>query len=164
MSPEGAEKCYCEKIIGNPWMIMVTRRSAWRWEERKRQSIFKKGWKEPQCWWWCNNLSRKKIRLNQISETVRRTKHGSTEGKSCLTSLLIPFYNEITSLIGEKRALDIVCLVFHKAFDICPHKILLADEVETGWASSKVGWKMSEWLVHAEGGVQWHKLYLAGGQ
>lgn len=68
----------------------------------------------------------------KYQKTVRRTKHGSTEGKSCLTSLLIPFYDEMTGLIGEKRALDIVCLVFHKTFDISPHKILIADEVQTG--------------------------------
>lgn len=42
-----------------------------------------------------------------------------------MTSMLIPFHDEMTGLIGEERALDIVCPAFHKAFDTFPNKILI---------------------------------------
>ena len=42
----------------------------------------------------------------------RSNQHGFTQGKQCLTNL-INFYSEMTSLIGEGRAADIVyCLLF----------------------------------------------------
>lgn len=57
----------------------------------------------------------------KYQKTFRRTKHGSTKRKSCLIDLLIPFHDEMTGLIGEERALDIVCLAFSNAFDtVCP--------------------------------------------
>jgi len=41
--------------------------------------------------------------------------HGFTKGKSCLTSLIT--CDEITVLVDEGRAVDVVCLDFSKAFD-----------------------------------------------
>lgn len=46
------------------------------------------------------------------------------KGKSCLAKL-INFYDEMTSLVEEGRAVDIVCLKLSKAFDTFPHKILI---------------------------------------
>ena len=44
-------------------------------------------------------------------------------GKSCLTNL-ISFYDEVTGLIDEGNAVDVVCLNFSKAFDAVLHTIL----------------------------------------
>lgn len=45
---------------------------------------------------------------------------GFTQGRSCLTSLII-LYDEVTCLVDEGKALDIVYLDFSKAFcDIQP--------------------------------------------
>jgi len=49
-------------------------------------------------------------------KVIRSSLYGSTEGKSCLISLLIPFYNEMTGLVDEGRAVDIVYFDFRKAF------------------------------------------------
>ena len=49
-------------------------------------------------------------------KVIRSSQHGFTQGKSCLTTL-ITFYNEVTGLVGGGRAVDIICLDFHKAFD-----------------------------------------------
>ncbi|KAK4821226.1 hypothetical protein QYF61_015794 [Mycteria americana] len=61
------------------------------------------------------HMNNKKIKINQ---------HGFTKGKSCLTSL-INFYNKMTGLVDEGRAVNAVCLDFSKAFDTVSHKILL---------------------------------------
>lgn len=42
--------------------------------------------------------------------------HGFTEGKSCLINL-INFCDEVTGLVDEGRAVDVVYLDFSKAFD-----------------------------------------------
>lgn len=43
--------------------------------------------------------------------------------KSCLTNL-IAFYSEVTGLLDERRAMDIVYLDFSKAFDTVSPNIL----------------------------------------
>ena len=57
--------------------------------------------------------------LEAISKHMKDKKlvsqHGFTKGKSFLTNL-ITFYDKMTSLVDERRAVDIVCLDFSKAF------------------------------------------------
>ncbi|KAK4830476.1 hypothetical protein QYF61_011200 [Mycteria americana] len=83
-------------------------------------------------WLWnvlrvCSNLALKKILMEQlIPETISRhikgkkiiisSQHGFTQGKSCLTNLT-NFYDEMTGLVDEGRAVDAVYLKFNKAFD-----------------------------------------------
>lgn len=51
---------------------------------------------------------------------------GFMKRKSCLTNL-IAFYNEVTGLLDERRAMDIVYLDFSKAFDtVSPYILKLA--------------------------------------
>ncbi|KAK4829153.1 LOW QUALITY PROTEIN: hypothetical protein QYF61_002368, partial [Mycteria americana] len=53
-----------------------------------------------------------------------KSQRGFTKGKSCLTNL-ITFYDEMTSLVDEGRAVDIVYLDFSEAFNTACHKILI---------------------------------------
>jgi len=48
----------------------------------------------------------------------------SKDGSSCLTNP-ISFYNQVTCLVDEAKAVDVVLLDFSKAFDTVPHSILL---------------------------------------
>jgi len=45
-------------------------------------------------------------------------------GRSCLTNL-ISFYDQVTRLVDEGKAVDVVYLEFSKVFDTGPHSILL---------------------------------------
>jgi len=46
------------------------------------------------------------------------------KGRSCLTNL-ISCYDQVTRLVNEGKAMDVVYLDFSKAFDTVPHSILL---------------------------------------
>ncbi|KAK4831148.1 hypothetical protein QYF61_015451 [Mycteria americana] len=60
----------------------------------------------------------------KYKKVIRSSQHGFTKGKSYLTSL-INFHDEMTSLVDEGRALDIVYPDFRKAFDTVFCKILI---------------------------------------
>ena len=55
---------------------------------------------------------------------VGSSQHGFMKGKSCLPSLLA-FYDEITDLVEEGRAVDAVYVDFSKAFDAVSRIILI---------------------------------------
>ena len=55
---------------------------------------------------------------------MRPSQHGLIKGKSCLTNL-ISFYIQVTLLVDERKAIDVVYLDFSKAFDTLSHCILL---------------------------------------
>ncbi|GAB0195089.1 mitochondrial enolase superfamily member 1 [Grus japonensis] len=52
----------------------------------------------------------------QDNQVIRPSQHGFMKGKSCLTNL-ISFYNKVTCLVDEGKAVDVVYLDFSKAFD-----------------------------------------------
>ena len=53
----------------------------------------------------------------------RSSEHGFMAGRSCLTNLL-EFLEELTNLVDQGHAVDIVYLDFYKAFDMVPHRRL----------------------------------------
>jgi len=59
------------------------------------------------------------------NQGIRPSQHGFMKGRSCLTSL-ISFYDQLTRLVNERKAVDVIYLDFSKTFDTVPHSILPA--------------------------------------
>ncbi|KAJ7404858.1 hypothetical protein WISP_143114 [Willisornis vidua] len=60
----------------------------------------------------------------QDGQGIRPSQHGFRRVRSCLTSL-ISFYNQVTHLVDQGKAVDVVYLDFSKAFDTVSHNTLL---------------------------------------
>jgi len=58
------------------------------------------------------------------NQVIRPSQHGFMKRRSCLTNL-ISFYDNVTCLVDEGEAVDVICLDFSKAFDTISHSILL---------------------------------------
>ena len=81
---------------------------------------------------------------------IRPSQHGFIKGRSCLTNL-ISFYNWVTRLINEGKAVDVLCLDFSQAFDTVSHSILLGKLAARGLDRYTLFWGRN-WL---EGHAQW---------
>jgi len=58
------------------------------------------------------------------NQGIRPSQYGFMKDRSCLTNL-ISFYDHITCLVDEGKAVDVIYLDFSKVFDTVPHNILL---------------------------------------
>ena len=75
---------------------------------------------------------------------IRPRQHRFMRGRLCLTNL-ISFYNWVTRLVDEGKALDVVYLDFSKAFDTVSHSFLLRKLVTHGLDRYTLLW-VRNWL------------------
>ncbi|GAB0183775.1 mitochondrial enolase superfamily member 1 [Grus japonensis] len=78
-------------------------------------------------------------------KVIRSVWHGFTKRKSCLTNLMIAFYDGMTGQVDEGRAVDVVYLDFSKAFDTVSHNILIGKLRKSGLDERTVRWT-ENWL------------------
>ena len=76
------------------------------------------------------------------------SQHGFMKGRSCLTTL--SFYDWVTRLVDEGKAIDVVSLDLRKAFDMVSHSILLGKLAACGLDRYALLW-VRKWLEgHAQ--------------
>ncbi|XP_052629063.1 uncharacterized protein LOC128134875 [Harpia harpyja] len=80
----------------------------------------------------------------QDKQGIRPSQHGFMKGRSCLTNL-ISFYDQVTHLVDEGKAMDVVYLDFSKAFDPVSHGILLEKLAAHGLDKCTLRW-VKNWL------------------
>ena len=80
----------------------------------------------------------------QDNQMTRPSQHGFVKGRSCLTNL-ISFYDKMTHLVNEGKAVDVVYMDFSKAFDTISHSILLEKLTAHGLDGCTIHW-IKNWL------------------
>ncbi|KAK4830328.1 hypothetical protein QYF61_010092 [Mycteria americana] len=78
------------------------------------------------------------------NQGIKPSQHGFRKGRSCLTNL-ISFYDKVTRLVDEGKAVDVVYLDFSKAFDTVSHSILLEKLAAHALDSCTLRW-VKNWL------------------
>ncbi|KAK4817907.1 hypothetical protein QYF61_002390 [Mycteria americana] len=78
------------------------------------------------------------------NQGIKPSQHGFRKGRSCLTNL-ISFYDKVTRLMDEGKAVDVVYLDFSKAFDMVSHSILLEKLAAHGLDGCTLCW-VKNWL------------------
>ena len=68
------------------------------------------------------------------------------KGRSCLT-YLISYYDQVTCLVDDRKAVDVVYLNFRQAFDTVSHSILLEKLAARGLDGCTLHW-VKNWLDH----------------
>ncbi|GAB0189732.1 hypothetical protein GRJ2_001438500 [Grus japonensis] len=79
------------------------------------------------------------VRHAQDNQVIRPSQRGFMKGRSCLTNL-ISFYDKVTRLVDEEKAMNVVYLDFSKAFDIISHSILLEKLTAHGLDGHTLHW------------------------
>jgi len=126
------------------------------WRITSVTPVYKKGWKEdPRNYrpvsltsvpgkimeWFILSALTGHVKNNQ---GIRPSQHGLMKGRSCLTNL-ISFCDQVTCLVDEGKAVDVVYLDFSKAFDTVSHSILLEKLAAHGLDGCTLCW-IKNWL------------------
>ncbi|KAK4830936.1 hypothetical protein QYF61_014309 [Mycteria americana] len=126
------------------------------WRLASVTPIYKKGWKEDPGNYRPVSLTSVPGKLmEQIiliaitwhvedNQGIKPSQHGFRKGRSYLTNL-ISFYDKVTRLVDEGKAVDVVCLDFSKAFDTVSHSILLEKLAARGLDGPTLHW-VKNWL------------------
>ncbi|KAK4810627.1 LOW QUALITY PROTEIN: hypothetical protein QYF61_007364 [Mycteria americana] len=126
------------------------------WRLANVTPIYKKGWKEDPGNYRPVSLTSvlgklmEQIILSAITrhvedkQGIKPSQHGLRKGRSCLTNL-ISFYDKVTCLMDEGKAVDVVYLDFSKAFDTVSHSILLEKLAAHGLDGCSLCW-VKNWL------------------
>ncbi|KAK4810592.1 hypothetical protein QYF61_007329 [Mycteria americana] len=77
----------------------------------------------------------------QANQGIRPSQHGFRKGRSYLTNL-ISFYDQVTHLVDEGKAVDVIYLDFHKAFDTISHSSLLEKLAAHGLGGCTLCWRV----------------------
>jgi len=83
-------------------------------------------------------------RHGKDSQGIRPRQHGFMKGRSCLTNL-ISYYDQVTHLVDEGKAVNVIYLDFNKAFDMVSHSILLEKLAAHGLDDCTLCW-IKNWL------------------
>lgn len=78
------------------------------------------------------------------NKSIQGSQHGFSQGKSCLSNLLI-FQDSIVKMLDKRKPVDIIYLDLQKAFDKVPHNILISKIINMGIRGNVVNW-IKEWL------------------
>ena len=92
------------------------------------------------------SILRDSILIHLSAQTLLlQSQHGFTEGKPCLTNLLL-FVDDVTKATDEGKPIDMIYLDFSKAFDKVPHQRLL-HKIESHGISGNVAAWIVVWQV-----------------
>ena len=97
---------------------------------------------------------------------INPSQHGFLKARSFLTNLLC-FFEEITKWVDEGSPVDVIYLVFKKAFDKVPHQRLILKLKSHSMGNSIINW-IEQWLtdrrqrVVVDGEVSSWKSVLSG--
>jgi len=80
----------------------------------------------------------------QNNQVMTPSQHGFMKGRSCLNNL-ISFYDMVTCLVDERKAVDVIYLDFGKAFDTASHSTLLEKLAAHGLDGCTLCW-VKNWL------------------
>ncbi|KAK4808571.1 hypothetical protein QYF61_009874 [Mycteria americana] len=80
----------------------------------------------------------------QANQGIRASQRGFRKSRSCLTNLM-SFYDKVTCLVDEGKAVDVIYLDFIKAFDTVSHSILLEKLAAHGLGRCILCW-VKNWL------------------
>ncbi|PKU31077.1 rna-directed dna polymerase from mobile element jockey-like [Limosa lapponica baueri] len=134
----------------------ITREVPVDWKLANVTPIYKKGWKEdlgnykPVSLTLVLGKVMEQIILSTIrryiqdNQTIRQSQHGFMKSRSCLTNL-ISFYDKVTHLVDEGKAVDVVYLDFSKAFDTVSHSTPLEKLAAHGLDGCTLRWVKSGW-------------------
>ena len=78
------------------------------------------------------------------NQGIRPSQHGFMKGRSCLTNP-ISFYDQVTCLVDEGKAVGVIYPDFSKAFDTVPHSTLLEKPAARGLDGCTLRW-IKNWL------------------